>query len=124
MKLKIEPRVCENCGGKYIPTGTRQKFCPSCKESKNAIAYYKARQPGEVRRFTLAETPEDNMQQPETPERPALPEGWQEEQKKIDMPDGLAVIEEHAEILRRYYKGELVDKNEFLARIQEKLDEF
>ena len=41
-----------------------------------------------------------------------------------ELPDGLAVIEEHAEILRRYYKGELVDKEELLARIRERLGEF
>ena len=70
------------------------------------------------------ETPEDLQQQPETPENPAPPDGWEawnEEQKNIDLPDGLAVIEEHAEILRRYYRGELVDKNQFLAEIREKL---
>lgn len=42
----------------------------------------------------------------------------------VELPDGLAVIEEHAEILRRYYRGELIDKSEFLARIREKLGEF
>ena len=41
-----------------------------------------------------------------------------------ELPDGLAVIEEHAEILRRYYRGELIDKSEFLARIREKLGDF
>ena len=70
------------------------------------------------------ETPEDMQQQPETPENPAPTDGWEtwnEEQKNIDLPDGLAVIEEHAEILRRYYRGELVDKAQFLAEIREKL---
>lgn len=41
-----------------------------------------------------------------------------------DLPDGLAIIEEHAEILRRYYRGELIDKDEFLARIRERLEDF
>ena len=31
VKLKIPPRECECCGGKYIPTGPRQKYCPTCK---------------------------------------------------------------------------------------------
>lgn len=27
-KLKIQPRICEKCGAKYVPTGTRQVICP------------------------------------------------------------------------------------------------
>ena len=57
-------------------------------------------------------------------EEPSIEHCYEELQKAIDMPDDLAVIEEHAEILRRYYKGELVDKNELLARIRERLGEF
>lgn len=125
-------KTCQICGCSFVPASNVQKYCPECRlhmqkdgTVKDAfIKYQQARKPGDVKSFTLKETPEDNMQQPETPERPALPEGWEEAQKAIELPDGLAVIEEHAEILRRYYKGELVDKNEFLARIQEKLGEF
>jgi len=125
-------KTCQICGCSFIPTSNVQKYCPECRYHmqkdgtvKDAfVKYQQARKPGEVKSFTLKETPEDNLQQPESPERPALPEDWAEEQKKIDLPDGLAVIEEHAEILRRYYKGELVDKTELLARIREKLGEF
>lgn len=30
-KLKVEPKICEVCGQKYIPTGKGQKYCQSCK---------------------------------------------------------------------------------------------
>lgn len=125
-------KTCQICGMGFVPTSNVQKYCPDCRKRmqkdgtvKDAyIKYRQARKPGEVKTYKI-ETPEDNMLTlVETPERPALPEEWQEEQRQIDMPENLAVIEEHAEILRRYYKGELVDKNEFLARIREKLGEF
>lgn len=133
MSDKIKKRkTCQICGMGFVPTSNVQKYCPDCRKRmqkdgtvKDAyIKYRQARKPGAVKTYKI-ETPEDNMLTlAETPERPALPEEWQEEQRQIDMPENLAVIEEHAEILRRYYKGELVDKNEFLARIREKLGEF
>ncbi len=30
VRLRIPPRECEACGGKFIPTGNRQKYCPNC----------------------------------------------------------------------------------------------
>ena len=95
-KLKLQPRECEICGGKYIPTSNRQKYCPECKilvkrslggpeEAKRRARYYNHRTPGEVvvtklpanpssgsggRGLPLQEpeTPEKQMQQPEVPE--------------------------------------------------------
>lgn len=125
-------RTCNICGRPYVPTSNVQKYCPDCRKQmqkdgsiKDAyLAYKKAQAPGPVR-VTQIETPETHLMDfAETPEQPAIQEGYEALQKAIDMPDDLAVIEEHAEILRRYYKGELVDKNEFLARIRERLGEF
>lgn len=124
-------KVCTICGMGFVPTSNVQKYCPECREQLNKdgtvkeayLKYRQARKSGNVVTYKM-ETPEDMMQQPETPEQPAPPDGWEawsEEQKNIDLPDGLAVIEEHAEILRSYYKGELVDKSELLAEIREKL---
>ena len=33
IELKVKPRVCEMCGGKYIPHGPRQKYCPACRQA-------------------------------------------------------------------------------------------
>ena len=125
-------KTCQICGCSFIPTSNVQKYCPECKyhmqkdgSVKEAfVKYQQARKPGEVKSFTLKETPEDNLQQPESPERPALPEGWAEEQKKIDLPDWDAFVAQATEILLKYGRGELVDKTEFLARIRERLGEF
>lgn len=58
VKLKLQPRVCERCGGKYIPTGTKQRFCPACREGKKRnLAYELAKNPGEVKTYTI-EKPE------------------------------------------------------------------
>ncbi len=121
-------KTCTICGLGFVPTSNVQKYCPECRKQMNKdgtvkeafIKYRQARKPSEVVTYKM-ETPEDLMPEPETPEAPAIVE---ELIKDIDMPDELAVIEEHAEILRRYYRGELVDKNEFMARIREKLGEF
>ena len=70
-KLKLKPRECEICGGKYIPTGTKQRFCPACREGKKRnLAYELAKNPGEVISYKIEspETPEAGMQQPEVPE--------------------------------------------------------
>lgn len=117
-------KTCTICGLGFVPTSNVQKYCPECRKQMNKdgtvkdafIKYRQARKPSEVVTYKM-ETPEDMQQQPETPERPDV----EEILKAIELPDGLAVIEEHAEILRRYYKGELVDKNQFLAEIREKL---
>lgn len=83
-KLKFEPKQCEICGGKYIPTSNRQKYCPECKilvkraqgdpeEAKKRARYYEHRMPGEVTVTQLPtrpkkpETPETQLQQPERP---------------------------------------------------------
>lgn len=94
-KLKLKPRECEICGGKYIPTSNRQKYCPECKilvkralgdpeEAKKRARYYKHRTPGEVKIIIpkqtdvgsggngckeAIETPEETMQQTEAPEK-------------------------------------------------------
>ena len=125
-------RTCNICGRPYVPTSNVQKYCPDCRKQmqkdgsiKDAyLAYKKAQAPGPVK-VSQIETPETHLMDfAETPEQPDIERCYEELQKAIDMPDDLAVIEEHAEILRRYYKGELVDKNEFLARIRERLGEF
>ncbi len=124
-------KTCAICGMGFVPTSNGQKSCPDCRRQLNQdgsvreayLKYRQARKSSNVVTYKM-ETPEDMQQQPETPENPAPTDGWEawnEEQKNIDLPDGLAVIEEHAEILRRYYKGELVDKSQFLAEIREKL---
>lgn len=82
-KLKLKPRECEICGGKYIPTGTKQRFCPACAAGrKHNSKYTAARTPGEVKIIIpkqtdagsggngckeTIETPEKTMQQPERP---------------------------------------------------------
>ena len=69
-KLKLQPREYEQCGGKYIPTGTRQRLCPACAAGrKHNPNYTAARTPGEVVSY--------KMEKPETPEaslRPEVPE--------------------------------------------------
>ena len=125
-------KVCEICSSEFVPTSNNQKYCPDCRLEmqkdgtvKDAfVKYRQARKPGPVT-VTQIETPEAHLMDfTETPEEPDIQRGYEELQKAIDMPDGIAIIEEHAEILRRYYKGELVDKEEFMARIREKLGEF
>lgn len=32
VELKIKPKECVLCGGKYIPTGPGAKFCPKCRQ--------------------------------------------------------------------------------------------
>ena len=126
-------KTCQVCGRPYVPTSNVQKYCPDCRDemkrnggsiSDAYKAYKKAGAPGPVR-VTQIETPEAHLMDfTETPEDPAIVSGYEELQKAIDMPDGLAFADQVHEILVRYYTGELVDKNEFLARIQEKLGEF
>lgn len=70
-KLKLQPRECEQCGGKYVPTGTRQRLCPACAAGrKHNPKYTAARTPGEVKTYKIEqpETPEAKMQRPEVPE--------------------------------------------------------
>ena len=135
IELKRAQKECDICGAKFVPTSGNQKHCPECraaikcgkKPSDKELAYKKARQPGPVTTYKV-EVPEKKMQQPETPEDPIIPDGtkhgYSDLMKAIELPDGLAIIEEHAEILRRYYTGELVDKAELLAEIREKFKNF
>lgn len=67
-ELKKEPRVCESCGGKFIPVRKDQRLCPDCRAGKHK--YAAAKKPGDVEHYTLGETPEQGMQNPETPEKP------------------------------------------------------
>lgn len=86
-KLKLQPRECEICGGKYIPTSNRQKYCPECKilvkralgdpeEAKRRARYYNHRTPGDVVVTKLPANPASGsggrglpLQEPETPEK-------------------------------------------------------
>lgn len=121
-------KTCAICGSQFVPTSNVQKYCPECRQSmqrngsvkESVIKYRQARQNGPVTTYNV-ETPEDKITKPETPEAPAIEDSYRMLQKAIDLPDGLAVIEEHAEILRKYYQGELVDRQEYMARIRERL---
>lgn len=90
IKLPIRAKECEICGGKYIPTSNRQKYCQACaglmkksggdKEKAKAKARYERQcMPGEVKiivpksaeagsgRNSAIETPAP-LKQPEKPE--------------------------------------------------------
>lgn len=32
IKLKIKPKKCEVCGGKFVPNGGNHRYCPTCKK--------------------------------------------------------------------------------------------
>lgn len=128
VKLKIQPKECVLCGGKYIPTNNRQKYCPACRELKKEEhdkidrhkRLAKAREPGEVVSYTVPvpkrENPEEKMKKGiETPERPALPEEWMKEQEKlsaVDPGEKLYTVEEVVEAVKKFYAGDLVEKPE------------
>lgn len=128
VKLKIQPKECVLCGGKYIPTNNRQKYCQACRELKKEEhdkidrhkRLAKAREPGEVVSYTVTvpkrENPEEKMKKGiETPERPALPEGWMEEQQKMDPADPgerMYTAEEIVDAVKKFYAGDLVEKPE------------
>ncbi len=135
IRLKHKAKQCERCSGKYIPTSNNQKYCPECRKQiqkygsiKQAYENFaRACQPSEVKVYNIndVKAQEENMLTfTETSDRPALPEGWQEGQKKIELPDWDAFVAQATEILLKYGRGELVDKTEFLARIRERLGEF
>lgn len=142
-------RTCQICGRPYVPTSNVQKYCPDCRDemkrnggsiSDAYKAYKMAGAPGPVR-VTQIETPETHLMDfVET--RDYVGNNEEDEMNsgnggggatgeplvikivetpKQELPADLAFVEESAEILRRYYKGELVDKNELLAEICEKL---
>lgn len=128
VKLKVPPKECVLCGGKYIPTNNRQKYCPDCRELKQQEhdkidrhkRLVKAREPGEVVSYTIPvskkENPEEKMKKKmESPERPSLPEDWMEEQEKLSAADPdkkLYSAEEIVEAVQKLYAGELVEKPE------------
>ena len=126
VKLKIPPKECVLCGGKYIPTNNRQKYCPACRELKQQEhdkidrhkRLAKARETGKVITYTIPvpkkENPEVKMKELlETTERPALPEGWMEEQEKLtaaDPGERLYTAEEIVAAVKKFYAGDLVEK--------------
>lgn len=118
-------KTCQSCGNLYVPESNNQKYCPDCRSAmaqdgtvKEAfLKYQKARQPGEVVTFKLDQEPEKKPEK--KPEAPPLPEGWMEEQKKLQLPDWDAFVMQAMEILIRYGRGELVDKSELLEEIRE-----
>lgn len=132
VKLKIPPKECVLCGGKYIPTNNRQKYCPACRELKQQEhdkidrhkRLAKARETGKVITYTIPvpkkENPEVKMKELlETPERPALPEDWMEEQKKLtaaDPGERLYTAEEIVAAVKKFYAGDLVEKQEPVKR--------
>ena len=55
----------------------------------------------------------------ETPERPALPEGWMEDQEKLtaaDPGERLYTAEEIVVAVKKFYAGDLVEKQEPVKR--------
>ena len=130
IQLKKKRKVCQICGAQYVPTSNVQKYCPECRQQmqkdgsvkESFVKYRQARQCSPVTSYNM-ETPEQKTIQPETPEQPAIDDSYLMLQKAVDLPDGLATIEEYAEVFRRWVRGELVDKNEFLAQIRERLGE-
>ena len=108
-------KTCAVCGGEFVPTSNVQKYCPVCQQAikegkplEKRVAYVQAAKPGPVIKYTIEPT-----RQQET-----------EDAKLIDLPDGLAMVEQYTEVLRRYCRGELVDKAELVARIRNLLNEF
>lgn len=136
IKLKIKQKKCEMCGGLYVPTSNRQKYCPDCKkamkdEAADTLERIKRRaaaaRPGEVVTYKV-EVPEKKMQKPETPEDPIVPEGikhgYTDLLRAIDKPDWEAFLDQAHAVLIAYGRGDLVDKNELMAEIREKFKSF
>lgn len=42
MALKATTKACERCGGLFVPTGNRQKYCPACRAAMNDLSEKKA----------------------------------------------------------------------------------
>ncbi len=99
--LKIPPKKCAACGGKFIPHGRNTIYCPECRKlpQKRREAMKAEREkmdpqsdPGEVRAYVdpaLVRKKEKAMktEKKDKNERPSVPEGWQEEQKAISDPE-------------------------------------
>lgn len=125
-------KTCEVCGGLYVPTSNRQKYCPDCKkamrdEANETIERIKRRaaaaKPGPVITYKM-EIPEARVQQPETPEDPIVPDGirhgYTDLLRAIDKPDWEAFLDQAHAVLIAYGRGDLVDK----AEIREKFKSF
>ena len=120
---------CVICGGVLVPTSNNQKYCPNCrdmlaagKQEEKMKAYAVKALPGEVTTYTVdVKLPPEATMSSSKDEAPPLPEGWMEEQKKLQLPDWDAFVMQAMEILIRYGRGELVDKSELLEEIREKL---
>lgn len=48
MALKSTTKTCERCGGLFVPTGNRQKYCPACRAAMNDLSAQKAARDLEV----------------------------------------------------------------------------
>lgn len=42
IKLPVAIRECAGCGGKYVPTGHNQKYCPDCRRKQMTTAREKS----------------------------------------------------------------------------------
>ena len=107
-------KMCTVCGRPYIPTSNNQKMCPDCREGKTE--YSTAAAPVPVSSFKL--NPE-NVTEDDAPWEP-------DPVKPTELPDQLQMVDEMSEILRKYYRGELIDRQaareEILEEIREKLN--
>lgn len=138
-------RTCNICGRPYVPTSNVQKYCPDCRKQmqkdgsiKDAyLAYKKAGAPGPVT-ISHIETPEDmlqaNMETRQTVgfvgsggngacgEPIIIPIEKKVKEIKRELPDWEGFVERASEILLAYGRGELIDKDEFIEDLREKLD--
>ena len=62
MALIHEPKLCESCGGKFIPTRKDQRLCPDCRAGRSK--YAEAKKPAEVK-VTNVNKPEEDVNIPE-----------------------------------------------------------
>ena len=116
-----ERKMCTICGRLYLPTSNNQKLCPDCREGRTE--YSTAGAPGPVNRFTLNEEPTTEDDEPWEPDPEELKP---DSVKPTELPDQLQMVDEMSEILRKYYRGELIDRQaareEILEEIREKLN--
>ena len=114
-------KTCTVCGRPYIPTSNNQKMCPDCREGKTE--YSTAAAPGPVSSFKLNT---ESVTEDDAPWEPDSEELKSDSVKPTELPDQLQMVDEMAEILRKYYRGELIDRQtareEILEEIREKLN--
>lgn len=119
---KTKPRrICEKCGGTYVPTSNNQKFCPLCRDAMarggtikdSFVRYAKACQPGEVKSYNMNDQVEDpklpDVIEDETPWEPDPEE--KENQAPAQMSYEL-MAQLAGEVLAKYAKGDLIEKPE------------